>query len=112
MIAIIWIPLHHHLATPANIVTQFILAAGYIPLCRELYYAETNTEDFPLWFGTLIKAGIAFSLAASHSNSLGMVYSIRLAVCTSVVLTLMTAKKWKTWKIRRLAAAKTVKVAA
>ncbi|MBI4114776.1 MAG: hypothetical protein HY445_02965 [Candidatus Niyogibacteria bacterium] len=73
----------------ANLLTQTLIAVGYLPTIQNLIRAEKNPESLVVWSLDIIAASISLYPAIVGGNLLASIYSVRAVIMLSFVVLLM-----------------------
>lgn len=74
----------------SNILTQVLIAIGYIPTAHNLIHQKQNTESFFTWSCGLVASTLSLYPALNEGNKLAVLYSIRGIMSVILLLSLMT----------------------
>ncbi len=91
-IAILWIAIvwgFKGTGIVPNILTQILMAVGYIVTAERLWYATKNTESLMLWWCVAISSAIALYTAILSHDGLAVLYSVRATITSGTLVWLM-----------------------
>ena len=78
-----------HSEVKANVVSQFVMGAGYVPMVLHLVRERRNTESFVMWTAGLAIALLLLISPIRRRNRLGILYIGRAAACVAAMLGVM-----------------------
>jgi hypothetical protein len=92
IIVIFWIRTNSH--EKANMFLQALMVVAYFPMIYQLWYATKNIEPLAPWFINLLAALCYVIIAIKGKNKLAIIYSIRMFIMLSIVISLIIRTKY------------------